>query len=59
MGRYAEKNDPDKTRCVDIIDLKQGVVAGQFFDPAVSQIMTVSHLHVCGQLNDVMFCFFR
>lgn len=42
IGRYPASDDTDKTRCVDIIDLKKGIIAGQFYDPNATQIMTVS-----------------
>lgn len=44
MGRYAESDDPDKTRCVDLIDLNTGVVAGKLCDPMASQIMVVCYV---------------
>lgn len=44
MGRYAESDDPDKTRCVDLIDLNTGVVAGKLCDPMASQIMVVRYV---------------
>ena len=44
MGRYAESDDPDKTRCVDLVDLNTGVVAGKLCDPMASQIMVVRYV---------------
>lgn len=44
MGRYAESDDPDKTRCVDLIDLNTGIVAGKLCDPIASQIMVVCYV---------------
>jgi DNA damage-binding protein 2 len=41
IGRYADADDPDKTRCVDIVNLKESAVVGQFYDPSAKQIMTV------------------
>ena len=43
IGRYADKDDLDKTRCVDLINLAKGTVVGQFYDPNATQIMTVTN----------------
>ena len=41
MGRYADVDDPDKTRSVDVVDTRKGVVVSQLYDPAAHQITVV------------------
>ena len=41
VGRYAEVDDPDKTRSVDVVDTRKGKVVGQLYDPAAHQITVV------------------
>lgn len=42
IGRYPEAADADKTRCVDLIDLRDGTVVGSFYDPSVKGIIPVN-----------------
>ena len=42
VGRYPEAGDADKTRCVDLIDLRDGGVVGSFYDPSVKGIIPVN-----------------
>ena len=49
VGRYPGKNDPDKTRTVDLIDLKVGAVCGQFHSPHVSGIIQLNQFSKCGE----------
>ncbi|XP_011405643.1 PREDICTED: DNA damage-binding protein 2-like [Amphimedon queenslandica] len=50
IGRYPNSEDTNKKRCVDIIDLKKGVVAGQLYDPSMAQIMTVNQFNRFGDM---------
>lgn len=42
VGRYPEAGDADKTRCIDLIDLRDGAVVGSFYDPSVKGIIPVN-----------------
>eukprot|EP00731_Ephydatia_muelleri_P028302 Em0019g1175a len=42
VGRYPEAGDADKTRCVDLVDLRDGTVVGSFYDPSVKGIIPVN-----------------
>ena len=42
IGRYPRKDEEDKTRSVDLIDLVLGTRVGQFYSPHLSNIIQVS-----------------
>jgi DNA damage-binding protein 2 len=43
IGRYPRKEDDDKTRSVDLIDLVSGQRVGYFYSPRLSNIIQVPH----------------
>lgn len=49
VGRYPGKEDPDKTRTVDLIDLKVGAVCGRLYSPHISGIIQLNQFSKCGE----------
>ena len=58
IGRYAETNDTDKTRYVDVVDVRKGEVVGQLYDPAADKITVVRLIVLCIVLV-LILCFYR
>lgn len=49
VGRYPGKDDPDKARTVDLIDLKTGTECGRFCSPCTSGIIQLNQFSKSGE----------
>lgn len=48
VGRYPNKEDEDKTRCVDLIDLESGQRVGYLYSPHFAQIIQLNKFNRLG-----------